>query len=65
MADRRDEGHPPRPNMKPDELVDHLALLLTQRPLPLKDRLAVVAIAAKQRAAGPVAMARSALMHPI
>ena len=52
----------PRPNMKPDELVDHLALLLTQRPLPLKDRPVVVAIAAKQRAAGPVAMARSVLI---
>lgn len=52
----------PRPNMKPEELVDHLALLLTQRPLPLKDRPVVVAIAAKQRAAGPVAMARSVLI---
>ena len=52
----------PRPNMKSDELVDHLALLLTQRPLPLKDRPVVVAIAAKQLAAGSVAMARSVLI---
>ena len=52
----------PKPNMKPGELVDHIALLLTQRPLPLKDRPVVVAIAAKQQAAGPVAMARSVLI---
>ena len=52
----------PRPNMKPNELVHHLALLLTQRPLPLKDRPVVVGIAAKQRAAGPVTMARSVLI---
>lgn len=52
----------PKPNMKPGELVDHIALLLTQRPLPLKDRPVVVAIAANQQAAGPVAMARSVLI---
>lgn len=52
----------PRPNMKPGELVDHLALLLTQRPVPLKDRPVFVAIAAKQQAAGTVAMARSVLI---
>ena len=54
----------PRPDMKPGELVDHLALLLTQRPLSADDRLAFVEIALKQRTAGasPAASARSVLI---
>jgi len=54
----------PNPDMKPGELVDHLALLLTQRPLSAEDRPAFVEIAEKQRASGasPAAIARSALI---
>jgi hypothetical protein len=54
----------PKPDMKPGELVDHLALLLTQRPLSAEDRPAFVEIAQKQRASGssPVATARSVLI---
>ena len=54
----------PKPDMKPGELVDHLALLLTQRPLSAEDRPAFVEIAEKQRASGasPAATARSALI---
>jgi hypothetical protein len=42
----------PKPDMKPGELVDHLALLLTQRALSTEDRSAFVEIAEKQRARG-------------
>ena len=51
-------------NMKPGELVDHLALLLTQRPLSAEDRSAFVQVAQKQRARGasPSATARSVLI---
>jgi hypothetical protein len=54
----------PKPDMKPGELVDHLALLLTQRPLSAEDRPAFVKIVEKQRASGasPAATARSALI---
>jgi len=54
----------PKPDMKPGELVDHLALLLTQRPLSAEDRPAFVNIAKKKRASGapPAAIARSALI---
>jgi len=54
----------PKPDMKPGELVDHLASLLTQRPLSAEDRPAFVEIAEKQRASGasPAATARSALI---
>ena len=38
----------PKPNMKPTELVDHIALLLTQRPLAAEDRKAFVEIARSQ-----------------
>jgi hypothetical protein len=54
----------PKPDMKPGELVDHLALLLTQRPLSSEDRPAFVDIAEKKRASGasPAATVRSALI---
>jgi len=54
----------PRPDMKPAEMVDHMALLLTQRPLRTEDRPAFVEIAKKQRARGasPTATARSVLI---
>jgi mono/diheme cytochrome c family protein len=54
----------PKPDMKPGELVDHLALLLTQRPLSAEDRPAFVEIAEKQRASGAsaAATARSVLI---
>ena len=42
----------PRPNMKPTELVDHIALLLTQRPLAAEDRKAFVEIARTQEQPG-------------
>lgn len=35
----------PRPDMTPEELVDHIALLLTQRPLAAEDRDAFIEIA--------------------
>ena len=54
----------PKPDMKPGELIDHLALLLTQRPLSAEDRPAFVEIAEKQRSSGasPVATARTSLI---
>lgn len=54
----------PKPDMKPGELVDHLALLLTQRPLSAEDRPAFVEIVEKKRASGasPAATVRSALI---
>lgn len=54
----------PRPDMKPAELVDHVALLLTQRSLSDDDRSAFVQIAQKQHAreASPAATARSVLI---
>jgi len=54
----------PRPNMKPVELVDHIALLLTQRPLVAEDRKAFVEIARTQERAGAsmTATARSVLI---
>ena len=42
----------PKPNMKSGELVDHIALLLTQRPLSAEDRSAFVKIAEEQHARG-------------
>jgi len=50
--------------MKPAELVDHIALLLTHRPLSAKDRPAFVEIAQKQHASGasPAATTRSVLI---
>ena len=42
----------PKPNMKPRELVDHIALLLTQRPLAAEDRKAFVEIARSQKKSG-------------
>ena len=50
--------------MKPTELVDHIALLLTQRPLSPEDRPGFVEIATKRRAAGASqnATARSVLI---
>jgi hypothetical protein len=54
----------PRPNMKPTELVDHIALLLTQRPLVAEDRKAFVEIARTQEKSGAsmAATARSVLI---
>jgi hypothetical protein len=54
----------PKSNMQPRELVDHLALLLTQRPLSADDRPAFMEIAEKQRASGvsPAVTARSVLI---
>jgi hypothetical protein len=54
----------PKPDMQPGELVDHLALLLTQRPLSSEDRTAFVNIAEKKRASGAshAAIARSTLI---
>ena len=54
----------PKPEMKPDELIDHIALLLTQRPLSAEDRPAFVEIVEKKHASGasPAATARSALI---
>jgi len=54
----------PKPDMTPGELVDHLALLLTQRPLSAEDRPAFVNIAKKKRASGasPAATVRSVLI---
>ena len=42
----------PKPNMKPTELVDHIALLLTQRPLAEEDRKAFVEIVRSQQKSG-------------
>ncbi len=54
----------PKPNMKPTELVDHVALLLTQRPLVAEDRKAFVEIAQTQKKSGAsiTATARSVLI---
>ena len=54
----------PRPDMKPAELVDHLALLLTKRPLVARDREAFVKIAESQATSGAsmTATARSVLI---
>ena len=54
----------PRPDMEPGELVDHVALLLTQRPLSAEDRAAFVKIAEQQQTNGasPAATARSVLI---
>ena len=54
----------PKPNMKSGELVDHIALLLTQRPLSAEDRSAFVKIAEEQHARGvsPSTRARSVLI---
>ena len=54
----------PKPNMKPTELVDHIALLLTQRPLTAEDRKAFVEIAHTQEKSGAsmTATARSVLI---
>jgi len=54
----------PRPNMKPPELVDHIALLLTQRPLAAEDREAFVEIARSQEksSGSKTAIARSVLI---
>lgn len=53
----------PKPTMKPKELVDHIALLLTRRPLEAEDRKAFVEIARTQERAGGsiTATARSVL----
>ncbi|MCR9198836.1 MAG: DUF1592 domain-containing protein [Planctomycetaceae bacterium] len=53
----------PQPNMPPGELVDHLAMLLTQRPLSVEDRARFVKIGRQQqtRGASQVAVARSLL----
>ena len=54
----------PKPNMKPTELVDHIALLLKQRPLTAEDRKAFVEIAQTQEKSGAsmTATARSVLI---
>lgn len=54
----------PKPNMKPAEIVDHLALLLTQRPLAVEDRKAFVEIARRQKKSGGsiTATARSVMI---
>ena len=54
----------PKPNMKPTELVDHIALLLTQRPLVEEDRKAFVEIARTREKVGTsmIATARSVLI---
>ena len=54
----------PKPNMTPTELVDHIALLLTQRPLAEEDRKAFVEIARTQEKSGAsmTAIARSVLI---
>jgi hypothetical protein len=54
----------PKPDMKPTDLVDHLVLLLTQRPLFAEDRAGFVEIATHQQKAGAslAATARSVLI---
>jgi hypothetical protein len=53
----------PNSKTKPSKLVDHLASLLTQRPLPVPERSGFVDIATRQRKAGasPLDTARSVL----
>lgn len=54
----------PKPKMKPGEIVDHIAMLLTQRPLAAEDRKAFVEIARRQKKSGAslTATARSVLI---
>jgi hypothetical protein len=54
----------PKSKMKPAELVDHIAMLLTQRPLAAEDRKAFVEIARSQEKSGAsmTATARSILI---
>jgi len=54
----------PKPDMTPTELVDHIAMLLTQRPLAAEDRQAFIEIARTQAQAGASlnATARSVLI---
>ena len=54
----------PKPNMKPLELVNHIALLLTQRPLEAEARQVFVEIARHQKESGGsmAATARSVLI---
>ena len=54
----------PNSNRKPSKLVDHLASLLTHRPLRASDRAGFVDIATRQRKAGasPLAITRSVLI---
>ena len=54
----------PKPDMSPAELIDHLALLLTQRPLQAEDRKAFVGVveAQKRLGASMTGVARSALI---
>lgn len=54
----------PEQDMEPEELVDHLAELLTQRPLSQEDRATFVRIAERQQTgdASPVAIARTILI---
>ena len=54
----------PRPSMRPTELVDHIALLLTHRPLGEEDRQAFVEIGINQQKLGAsmTATARSVLI---
>ena len=54
----------PKPDMTPTELVDHIAMLLTQRPLAGEDRQAFIEIARTQAQAGASlnATARSVLI---
>ncbi|MFT4688032.1 MAG: hypothetical protein ACJASX_002702 [Limisphaerales bacterium] len=54
----------PKPKMKPAELVDHVALLLTGRPLPAEDRALFVEIATRRKKSGAsmTSTARSVLI---
>ena len=54
----------PKPSMSPTELVDHIAMLLTQRPLAVADRKAFVKIAQnlEKSGASTVATARGVLI---
>jgi len=54
----------PKTSMKPAELVDHVARLLTQRPLPTEERAAFIEIAKarKESGASMIAIARSVLV---
>jgi len=54
----------PSPNMSPEELVDHVASLLTQRPLPVEERAAFIEIARSRQKSGAstMATARSVLV---
>jgi hypothetical protein len=54
----------PMPKMKPGELVDHVALLLTRRSLPPEERAAFIEIARSRKKSGAstIAVARSVLI---